>query len=312
MRGRFALCAALLALCSATATAGDVSPARHAAPKKNTGWMARAANARHPWLYVAGYDSSTVGIFDVGSIGTRQIGAITQGVSNPDGIALDAQGTLYVANVTAETVTEYPAGALSPSLVLAVPGQPVGVAVDASGDVDVSARGSKPGIAVYAPGQTTPSSFVTSSLMDIPAQVAFDSAGNLDIAEDDVGILVLPPGPSGTVKLLDLKHVGSRPSGIAIDPQTQTLYVVNSVSSSTRIRLYPPGSPNPGRARFPTTGYVNFLGSGLYDGHLRIFAPSFSGDIVYVYDADLKGKPAIIGLPFGTLNGVAFKAAAMP
>ncbi|MGA8797346.1 MAG: hypothetical protein WB526_09840 [Candidatus Cybelea sp.] len=39
---------------------------------------------------------------------------ITEGVTDPCGIAVDAKGTLYVTNLASDTVTEYLAGQSSP------------------------------------------------------------------------------------------------------------------------------------------------------------------------------------------------------
>src|SRR5579863_9643595 len=82
----------------------------------NHGWMARDANPKHPWLYVAGFSNNVVNIYDQQRYGTPLIGSLTQGMNNPCGLALDPQGTLYVTNDGANTVEIFPAGATAPSL----------------------------------------------------------------------------------------------------------------------------------------------------------------------------------------------------
>jgi DNA-binding beta-propeller fold protein YncE len=128
---------------------------------RSQGWIARDANPQHAWLYVNGEDNNVVFIYDLEKIGFPEIGKITAGVIAPFGMAVDAQGTLYVVNQHGSgsapgTVTVYPAGSTTPSLTIAKGlNNPQGVAVDANGNVYVTNRGPAPGIAVYAAGQTT-------------------------------------------------------------------------------------------------------------------------------------------------------------
>src|SRR3984957_20828232 len=85
------------------------------------GWMARNANPKHGWMYVARGTSSVIAIYDLASpFGPRLIGKITQGLTNPSGLAVDARGTLYAANYDngnpGGTGVAYAPRARSPSL----------------------------------------------------------------------------------------------------------------------------------------------------------------------------------------------------
>jgi hypothetical protein len=65
--------------------------------------------------------------------------AITDGISNPLGLAIDANGTLYVSNYPA-SISEYPAGATTPSKVITGGGMedPFGLALDSSGNLYIA------------------------------------------------------------------------------------------------------------------------------------------------------------------------------
>jgi serine/threonine-protein kinase len=65
--------------------------------------------------------------------------SITNGVSNPLGIAIDKNGTLYVSNYPA-SITEYPKGATSPSKTITGGGltNPFGMAVDKQGNLFIA------------------------------------------------------------------------------------------------------------------------------------------------------------------------------
>jgi hypothetical protein len=65
---------------------------------------------------------------------------ITDGVSDPLGIAIDKSGTLYVTGYPGGSISEYPAGATSPSKVITGGGltDPSGITLDSSGNLYIS------------------------------------------------------------------------------------------------------------------------------------------------------------------------------
>jgi DNA-binding beta-propeller fold protein YncE len=182
----FSCVTGLVVFSGGSAVGGAVHPTHGpSAAQKHRAWWARDANPNHAWLYVNGEDNNVVYIHDLDKLGFPEIGRITDGVSKPFGMTVDAQGTLYLVNQNGAgsapgNVTIYPAGATSPSLTVS-DGlvNPQGVAVDASGNVYVTNRGPSPGIAVYAPGQTALSQYITDPLLSRPIQDTFDAAGNL-------------------------------------------------------------------------------------------------------------------------------------
>jgi hypothetical protein len=115
---------------------------------------------------------------------------------------------------------------------------PLGVAVDANGNVYVSNCGAycsqTPAIAVYKPGQTTPSSTLTSPLFVSLDGIAIDAAGNLDIANwksSGFGGNILQI-PSGSTSAHDLKLKGIiRPFSVATNPAGD-VYVSDDFTST--------------------------------------------------------------------------------
>jgi len=140
-------------------------------------------------LYVASsYDpqlatpnNGSVAIYPAGS-STASL-TITSGLQGATGVAVDGNGTVYVANQSGASVTEYPAGSSTPSVTLTngLSGlYPYGVAVDASGTVYVSANGSntnRPSILVYPAGSSSPSATIPVGLYTFG--VAVDAAGSI-------------------------------------------------------------------------------------------------------------------------------------
>ncbi len=120
-------------------------------------------------IYVAdsglGYSySGDVAVFASGASGdvapSAVIAGSATGLSTPEGVALDARGNIYVANLGNATVTVYAAHASGNAAPIRTIGggltgldQPVGIAVDAAGYVYVGSQASAP-LQVFAPGAT--------------------------------------------------------------------------------------------------------------------------------------------------------------
>ncbi len=236
--------------------------------------MARDANPKHPWMYVASGLSNPILIYDLASpFGPRKIGEITDGLTKPGGIAVDSQGTLYAPNYNegnpGGTVTIYPAGATSPSLTLSQGlSVPIDVAVDASGNVYVMNRGTSPNIVVFPPGQTTPTETITSSLIQSPNQMVFDSAQNLFFTDDNGGVSEIPYGTQQPVSL-NLQGL-ERPQGLAFDPLTGNLFVADL--DLNKVLVYAPNNENAVRKmKIPFNSC--FLANGTLKDGQYIFVP---------------------------------------
>jgi hypothetical protein len=271
------------------------------------GWFAPGANPEHPWLYVTGYYNSVLSIYDLSKFGTPKIGQITQGISGPGGVAVDAQGAVYVANQTSGNVTIYPPGGTTPSLTLSQGlSHASGVAVDTNGDVYVSNRGGTPDIVVYPPGQSTPSRTITSNLIQDPAQLVFDSARDLYIADPFAGVSEIKFGSQQPVSLglQGLWHAGG------IDPLNGNLFV-GDCGGGKQINVYAPGNPNPvrtlsgmSRSYFMTIGRVRRVE--------YVFAPNFESDTVTVYRHNATNPSTTLVTGQSGAGAVAFKPADVP
>jgi hypothetical protein len=270
------------------------------------------ANPKHAWLYVAGYTNSVVCIYDLVKFGTPKIGQITQGISGPDGMTIDGHGTLYVANQHGANVTIYPPGATRPSLTLSQGlSEPVGVAVDVNGDVYVTNRGATQDIVVYPPGQTIPSEYIKSSLIQDPIQPLFDSSRNLYFSDFKMGVSVIQHGSQQPVSL-GLQGL-SQPAGIALDPSNGNLFV-NDYEGPGKYKtfVYKPGNIYPARTLKEGVVSANFLATGTIRDTRYIFVPNFFSNVVSVYEHNATQRLAAITTGSKNINGVAYKPAGAP
>jgi hypothetical protein len=104
---------------------------------------------------------------------------ITQGISDPLGIAVDKSGTLYVTGYNPASISEYAAGATSPSKVVTGGGldEPSGLALDAKGNLYIADFGADAVFELPAGG----SSVTNLNLESVgePIGVAVDQKKNL-------------------------------------------------------------------------------------------------------------------------------------
>ena len=96
-------------------------------------------------LFVSDEGDSVINIYAVPKYSL--IGQITDGISEPEGIATDQAGNLYVANLGNDTVTIYEKGTTRPAATLTEPHGPDDVAVDKHGRLFVGDIGG--GVDVY-------------------------------------------------------------------------------------------------------------------------------------------------------------------
>ena len=141
-----------------------------------------------PSLYVAEYGSNAIGIYSSGASGRSRLGTISgaqTGLDYPEGVVLDSQGDVYVANTVADTITEYAPGASGNVAPIAtISGSHTGLvaprflALDSSDDLYV-VNGTGNSVIEYAPGANGNSGPIntisgSATMIDDPIGIAFD------------------------------------------------------------------------------------------------------------------------------------------
>ncbi|MGA9420505.1 MAG: hypothetical protein WBV40_15280, partial [Candidatus Cybelea sp.] len=94
--------------------AGSPNQTQLSAPR---GWMSPQTTPTE-LLYVSDSADSVIDIFSVPNY--SMVGQITDGINQPEGLATDETGNLYVSNLRGKTITVYQPGRTNPSLTLAV------------------------------------------------------------------------------------------------------------------------------------------------------------------------------------------------
>lgn len=238
-------------------------------------------------LYVADPQNDRVVLYDPATANPAPIGQITDGMNFPSGLAVDKNGTLYVANQGNGTVTEYRAGKTKAFFKLTSGlSAPYGIGVDSAGRVFVSNLTG--GVAAFKPGKSSP--YETVAAGPNPCGVAIDHKNNVYVASDSEDRVYVIPAGSSTSQNLGLAGL-SGPIGLAFKSE-DTLYVGNY--GGDNVQVYPSGSKTPSTTI--TTGIAGPTLNGFVKGGVFFQSNQDSG-LVQGY----KGKQTS---PYSTITGI--------
>ncbi len=207
-------------------------------------------------VYVADDAKQDVDFYPQGVNNPKPCGKITTGISEPEGLYVDAKGKLYVANYGTSTVTEYAHGGKTPSLTIntAAPGFDLFVGRDKTLYV---AEATANAVAEYAQGATTP--FLTLAINGGPHGVATDSHNNLYVSylsnADGVSHVekFAPKASTGT----DLGFTVSFSGEVKLDASDDV--VIGDRNNNDIVYIYPPGQISPSRSiATPGGNPINF------------------------------------------------------
>lgn len=192
-----------------------------------------------PILFVADLQGSVIRMYDPNTPNPSPEGQITDGISGPEGIAVDSKGSLYVSNagLSIDTIAVYSPGASKPRLTIPGPGY-YGIAVDSKGDIFATYVGGS--VAGYKPNTKKP--FETIGGFDNPTGIAIDSKDNVWVADDNANKIYMIPAGTKEVKTVALAGLDG-PTGIAFG-SGDTLYVAN-YGHIANVLVYSAGSKKP-------------------------------------------------------------------
>jgi hypothetical protein len=260
-------------------------------PKKLNGWLsAEAAGGKH-LIYAASLAGSNGAVFVYPTSGQDQqpIGTIVNGISQPAGIAVDSAGSLYVANMGDNTVTEYAPGHLSPSTTFSQGvSTPQGVAVGSDGIVYIANETGSPSgtgtVTEYPAGSTSPSATIAQAGMYAFA-VGLDASNNLyvswfDLSSYGIQIYKYAPGSTqGTNLNLDLPQNVFPVFAIAFDNAGALVIAVESLDHNPPkyIEVFPQGATEPSK-KINEAGLVDVVEGIAFPKASRLFYVASAND----------------------------------
>lgn len=210
-------------------------------------------------MFITDFTNNSISVYSQGANcncpAARVIQGAATGMSGPFGIALDAGGTIYVANEVSNTITEYPgasSGNQPPVFAISALANPIGVAVDAANNVYVAnsaASGGTQSIQVFGPHSNAPLITISGAAtgLSTPGFLALDSGGNIWVANqtgnsvEEFPKLASDPGGNipPTAVIAGASTMLADPQGLGFDSSGR-LYVAinNSTGSFDEVLVY--------------------------------------------------------------------------
>jgi hypothetical protein len=185
------------------------------------------------------------------------------GLSQPQGMAADTAGDVFVANSAGGDVLELPVGATSSSQQVTLPftglSTPYGVAVDSAGDVFVSNVGNNRVVELPV-GATSSSQQVTLPFTGLsrPQGLAVDAAGDVFVVDADHSRVVeLPAGATSSSQQVTLPFPGAHdPLSVATDAAGD---VFVGYADLPEVVELPAGSSTPVRLQYAAADSQQFI-----------------------------------------------------
>lgn len=220
------------------------------------------------------------------------------GFSQPDGVATDSSGNIYVADRANNAVKKIPGGCSTSSCVTTIGGgfsSPYGIAMDGAGNVWVADNGNN-AVKKIPSGCTASSCVITvDGAIGSPAGLAVDGFGNIFVTDSGDGIVLeIPQGCSASSCTVSLGGGFGTLYGIAVDGNGNVFVADNS---NAAVKELP--------ASCTTASCVSTLGGGISQPYSVVVDASGS---VFVGD---QGTSAVRRIPsscasstcVSTLNG---------
>jgi sugar lactone lactonase YvrE len=233
------------------------------------------------------------------------------GFSNPEAVAVDGSGNVYVADFTNSVVKETPAGCASSSCVTTLGSgfsNPTGVAVDGAGNVYVADFGHSLVKEMVAVNGSIPASPTINTLGGGFSQaegVAVDGNGNVFVGDtSNNAVKVMPSGCSSSSCVTSLGGGFSNPSGVAVDG-LGNVFVADTNNSA--VKEMPVGCTSSSCVTTLSSGFSSPQGVAVDSSGNVYVADTYHGAVkeMVAVGGRIPASPTILtlgsgfGLPFG-------------
>jgi hypothetical protein len=174
--------------------AGVMSQGTHAAfgpyasapVHRGGGWISPDAG-QAGIIYGSSYNGGFINLYALKGHNQTVVGQLTNSLLSPQGMVVDGQQRLWVANTNAGNIVAFARGATTPFRILSDTNEyPISVAVDESGNVYAanaeSTTGPPGNVVMYKPGATKPTTILTYSDFNIVLCLGVDAGGNVYVS----------------------------------------------------------------------------------------------------------------------------------
>ena len=164
----------------------DFGPSVKGDVHRGGGWISPNIG-QTPIIYGSSYNGGFINIYALKGQNQTVIGQLTNSLVSPQGMVVDGQHRLWVANTNASNIVAFQRGSTTPFRILDDANEyPVAIAVDESGNVYAAnaqtTTGGNGDVTVWARGHTKPTETLTTSNLLLALGLGVDAQGNLYLA----------------------------------------------------------------------------------------------------------------------------------
>lgn len=298
---------------SGSQSLGIGSPGLVASAQTHAGVAAKAKKTRKG-LYVASYGGNDIDIYSE-KTGGGVIGSLGGSFFEPQGIYIDASGTIYVGDTNNDRVQVYASGSTTPTQSLTDNGQPREVTGDSNGTI-YAGNVNQGNVAVYSSGATSPTSYLTVPNAVSVLGIAVDKNNDLYVSYNTQaggnGSGQVDEFLAGSTTPINLGITLVSASALAIDAK-QDIIVCDSADSDqsqAAVYVFPQGQTKPSLTLSLPNAYP--LGVALSENGKTLYVGEADSDQVQAFTYPKLKLVATIATTGGYPNNIAVFPPAAP
>ena len=240
-------------------------------------------------LAVADSSANAVTLYASGQ--SAPLATIQSGISNPQAVAFDGYGDLFVANQPGSVTVYAPPYNQGPVTIAGGINHPQSLAVDARGDVFVANGNGSNTVTLYSPPYAGPPAATIAAGVDDPVALAVDGNADLFVVNAAANTVTEYASPYTGAPVTISKGLNT-PNSLALDTRGN-LFVANLNSTPNSVVEFLPPFSNATAPVATITNGVNEQGS-IAVMSSNLFVPNQGANTVTEYTAPYNGTPVTI------------------
>jgi len=240
-------------------------------------------------LGVADSGANAVTLYTSGQ--SAPLAMIQSGVTNPQAVAFDGYGDLFVANQPGSVTVYAPPYNQAPVTIAGGVNHPQSLAVDARGDVFVANGNGSNTVTLYSPPYTGPPAATIAAGVNDPVALAVDGNADLFVVNAAANTVTEYAPPYAGAPVTISKGLNT-PNSLALDTHGN-LFVANLNSTPNSVVEYVPPFSSASAPVTTITNGVNEQGS-IAVMSANLFVPNQGANTVTEYTAPYTGTPVTI------------------
>lgn len=223
---------------------------------------------------------------------TVPVATVQSGIQNPQALAFDAAGDLFVANLPGSVTVYAPPYTSATTTIAAGVNHPQALAMDPRGNLFVANGSGSNTVTEYVPPYNGPPAATIAGGVNDPVSMALDSSADLFVVNEAANTVTEYSPPYSTAPTIISKGLNA-PNSLALDLRGN-LFVANLNSTPNSVAEFTPPFSNQSTPVATITNGVNEQGAIGLNGAANLFVPNQGANTVTEYVPPYSGIPTTI------------------